>query len=124
MPPRKKPTRRHPVAAPLDASLQSITLLVGQIGGELKSHIAAVTHDRAEREDDRRESASYRKEVRDTLGDLRDGINKIPGLTTRIENLEKISIDYKSFRNKLAGALLVIGFFWALIAEKIKKVLS
>lgn len=121
-PRRRPPARRRAPRAPPDASLNSITLLVGQISGELKSHIAAVTHDRAEREDDRRESSRYRAEVRGSLSELKEGFDQIAGLTKRVGDLEKVGGDYKSFRNKLAGGLLVLGFFWALIAEKVKKV--
>ncbi len=126
MPPAKrKPVRRRKPPAPpahVDPSLSSITLLVGQIAGELKSHINAVMHDRAEREDDRRESEKYRNDVRAKLGDLSDKIGAVAGHADKIKDLEKVAGDFKSFRNKLAGGVLVLGFFWAIAAEKIKRV--
>jgi len=127
-PAKRKPARRRkrtaaPPPAHADPSLTSLTLLVGQIAGELKSHINAVMHDRAEREDDRRESANYRKDVRETLGKLNEGVGQVAGLTTRVVAVEKVAADYKSFRNKLAGGVLILGFFWAIAAEKVKKVL-
>jgi hypothetical protein len=128
-PAKRKPVRRRrsppPPAPPphADPSLTSLTLLVGQIAGKLEAHITDAMHDRAEREDDRRAGAQYRSDVRKTLGDLTEGVGKIAGLETRVAAVEKIAGDYKSFRNKLAGVVLAAGFFWAIAAEKIKKVL-
>lgn len=122
---RRRPTVAHPPAmmAPADA-LNSLTLLVGQIGGKLDQHIDAVTVDRAERDDDRRESVEYRREMRTDMDNLKEGVGKIAGLTTRLDAVEKVTGEYKSFRSKLAGGVLVLGVFSSFIVEKIKKVFS
>jgi hypothetical protein len=121
-PPRRRRRLAHPPAliAPADA-FNSITLLVGQIGGKLETHIEAVMQDRAERENDRHDGARYRQEVRDTLANLKTGVDKIAGLSTRLDAVEKVTGEFKTFRNRAAGALGVITLLWPIAVDYIKR---
>jgi len=110
---------RSPVLIPQD-TLSSLTLLIGEIRGELSSHIAAVVQDRAERESDRAESAQYRKEVRQTLSDLNDKLASLDTHAARLKELEGTAEDYRRVRNRVAGAVFVIAFFWSLALVYVK----
>ena len=66
-------------AGQLDAmsnGTQGLTLLVGELRGELKHHIAAAERDRDQRESDREESAEYRKEIRHLLAQSVDASHR------------------------------------------------
>ena len=126
-PSRQAPPAPPPSVVPLPADIvSSLTMLVGEMRGQLLAHIEAVHQDRAERDNDRRDSAQYRKEVRETLADLNEKIDASADHGTRIKALEKTALDYKTFRNKAAGVLLAVGVFWTFagsaIVDKVKKV--
>lgn len=122
-PAKRPPPRRRkpspPIAVPRDV-LSSLTLMLGEMRGELSAHVEAAMHDRAERENDRHESAQYRQAVRTSLGDLATKFNSLDTHAARIKTLEETADDYKKFRNRLAGVMLAAGFFWSLAAIYIK----
>lgn len=115
--PRRRPP--PPLSVPHDV-LGSLTLMIGELRGELSSHVQAVMQDRAERENDRDESAQYRKEVRHTLRGIDMKFNSLDTHAARIKTLEETADDYRKFRNRLAGVMLAAGFFWSLAALYIK----
>ncbi|WP_316191595.1 MULTISPECIES: hypothetical protein [unclassified Bradyrhizobium] len=117
MPPAKKPParrRRPPVAIASATDGAALVLLLGQLDGKLESHIEAVQADRAEREADRAAAAQYRHDVRNQLQVLDRKIDAVGDHAGRIKALETSAADFKAFRNKLAGAVLVFGAFWSL----------
>jgi hypothetical protein len=125
--PRPPRQAAPPSTVPLPADIvSSLTMLVGEMRGQLVAHIEAVHQDRAERDNDRRDSAQYRKEMRETLAGLNEKIDSSADHGTRIKALEKTALDYKTFRNKAAGVVLAVGFFWTFagsaIVDKVKKV--
>ena len=120
---RKSPPDTAPVSISPDA-LNALTLLVGQIGGKLESHITSVTRDRAEDENDRREASKYRDDIRRVLETMSTKLGSLDTHAGRIEKLEKTATDYRTFRNKLAGGVLVLFFFWTLAADHIKDVVK
>lgn len=99
-------------------------MIVGEIRGELSSHIEAVMQDRAEREEDRRASEVYRRDVRHNFSNIATKLQAFESFPARLTSLEAAAGDFKAFRNKLAGAVLVIGFFWALAAGIVKDKLT
>ena len=123
-----RPSRQAPPpVVPLPADIvSSLTMLVGEMRGQLLAHIEAVHQDRAERDNDRHDSAQYRNEVRETLAGLNEKIGASADHGKRITALEKTAVDYKTFRNKAAGVVLAVGFFWTFdgsaIVDKVKNV--
>ncbi|WP_316189385.1 hypothetical protein [Bradyrhizobium sp. SZCCHNS1054] len=112
---RKPPARRRRTVSIAPAGDNaSLVLLLGQLDGKLESHIEAVQQDRAEREADRAAAAQYRHDVRNQLATLDKKIDAVGDHGARIQALERSAADFKAFRNKLAGAVLVLGAFWTL----------
>ncbi|WP_022721613.1 hypothetical protein [Rhodopseudomonas sp. B29] len=67
---------------------QSLVLLLGELKGKLESHIDAVGRDRAEREQDRQESAKYRQEVRHQLANMSMKVGAIDPLAERVAAID------------------------------------
>jgi len=118
----------------------SLTLLIGEIKGKLESHIAAVERDRTEREQDRVESATYRKEIRHTLANLNMTVAGIEPLRDRVgaiddpdnpkslaARLDKIEPQVSDLTRKAAaavaiatGAVALIGYAFHLFGAEFK----
>jgi hypothetical protein len=96
---------------------REVLLLVGEIKGALKAHIAETNRDRAERDNDRRDSAEYRKEVRTTLAILSQKVDTIEPLQARVKNIEPVIEDYKTLRIKIATAVIIISGAMTLIIQ-------
>lgn len=126
-PARRKPARRVAVTAPPVAV--DLTLLIGQMVGTVNSLKETVEADREQWAAERADAATYRQGIRETLDKISGTVAAICGPDgQRINNLEKAAGDFKQFRNRLAGGVMVLTVFWglalAVITDKVKKVFS
>ncbi|NEW96658.1 hypothetical protein [Rhodopseudomonas sp. BR0G17] len=121
---------------------RSLVLLLGELKGKLESHISAVDRDRAEREQDRVESAQHRKEVRHQLANMTMKVGAIDPLAARLDaiddpdnkrsivaRLDAIEPQVSDLTRKAAtavaiatGALALIGYVLHMFGGEIKAV--
>ncbi|MCB2106340.1 MAG: hypothetical protein KDE14_01510 [Rhodobacteraceae bacterium] len=66
----------------------ALALMLGQIDGKLDRHLREYERNEAERENDRRASAVYRKEIRGSLATLQAQTAEIPVLARRLDALD------------------------------------
>lgn len=115
---QRKPARRRSSPAPIAGDL---TLLIGTISGTVQSLKEAVEADRDEWYAERQANAEYRQGIRETLDQIKGQVAAIAGPDgKRIDRLEKVAGEWKSFRNKAAGAMLSFTVFWALLGDIVK----
>ena len=90
---------------------------LGALRSLIESHIKSVDQDREQRDLDRQTSATYRKEVREELKTLSDGVKQIGPLKERVDRIEPIVEDHGT---KLFVASLIIGGALAIIGLGLK----
>lgn len=86
---------------------------LGELRAVLEQHIKSVDRDRAQADVDRQASAKYRREVRDELKGLSEGVKEIGPLKKRVDKIEPVVEDHAK---KLFVASLLIGGAISIIA--------
>jgi LPS O-antigen subunit length determinant protein (WzzB/FepE family) len=116
--PARKASRRPAVRPVAPETDNAVLIIIGELRGTLETHIAAVDRDRDEAAVERENSSQYRREVREQLTDLKEGVAQIGPVKKRLDAIEPVVQDWQK---KVAVASTIIGGGFVLVAFILKQ---